>query len=373
MIICSGSIPFLMYGSLFFFPFTLLSFLYWFIKNRRLNRSIVFTIYISLIIFLSTLYNGISNLKFLFPIGTAFNMYFLISSCSLQSFKEKYLNIICILSVVSLFVFWGSQMELISPSFVFSPGSIDIDVFFFHNIGWQGYLYRRCSGIFTESGVYQIFLNYCLLLNLDDVARKKTSPKTNLKLVIVIVTLLCCASTTGYIVLMLLIVYYILTFKSKHKYLLLFPSIIVGTLVISFLYNSEVVAYKLLSGESVSYEMRSSDNITYLKMIADYPFLGSGYVTDIFFQRMAYYHINTLSNGILVALARVGISWIFFYLFFSYKSITKMGYTMPLFMVLISLIVQTNEGFSFMPIIYIFLYKYKDYEIYEDEKQVKRI
>ena len=235
----------------------------------------------------------------------------------------------------------------------------------FHTIEWNNEPLGRNAGLFSEPGCFQYCLNYCLLLYIDDIINKEIDKKNLMKLLVVVIAIVTCASTTGYLVLMALSVYILYRRRSRSILKLMFIIIPVFSAILYFLFISDTVQGKLNDETNPSVIMRTADAIATAQMISDHPFIGNGGVeTDKYKKKVIGYGALTAdhgaSNGVLVGMAVLGVGWLFLYCSFCYKASRKLFKDIPpIIIVLLTLLIHTNEYFIFSPIVYIFIFPYK--------------
>lgn len=328
------------------------------------NKSIYYLICIGILMFLTCIYNETYTNTYISFLLLGLSSYWLITSVSYIDFKRIFLNIVFVLSIVSLCIF--SLSQIIHLPLIQKPGNVDIGHFLFHTITWNHNPLNRNAGIYTEPGGFQYCLNYTLLLYIEDFVNRKLSSKTILKLLIIVITIISCASTTGYLVLIFMLAYIILTVRMKYKAILFPLLLILGCCMIYFLYTSDAVKEKLsVKNENTSTIMRMADAKAALQMIKESPLMGNGSVdTDEYKRKIINYGALTsdhgASNGILVPMAVLGIPWILVFIYFSSKACkqlyNKVSWKYILFLILL---IHTNEYFIFLPITYIYIFQFK--------------
>lgn len=204
------------------------------------------------------------------------------SGISSEKFKKIYINIMIFLSILSLICF---GLLLLGVTL---PGSFTINnsyTTFYHVMGYgadqEVRRYRNC-GIFTEPGIYQMYLNFALLALWSD---KDITIKRAKKIFLLFsFTLLSTKSSMGYLIFALVLLLYfvyrpdILNFRpiKKTHVLVLFA---IGMVVVGLEeINGGFVTSFITSTNSWS--SRHDDTLLTLKIALDYPIFGIGLATD---------------------------------------------------------------------------------------------
>lgn len=220
------------------------------------------------------------------------------STVSKEQFTEAYRTVICIISVVSVFLFavgyFFPTVFMKIPSQLLKSAQWDnthiiLGTFLVRNRLYS--TYYRNFGIFSEPGQYQLFLNVGLFLELF-VAEKLSIRHV----IILLITLVTCNSTNGFIVTILLITAYFLNNytkldlnkRKKRKSLLVLLGI--SFLLVVTLYRNELLG---LIEASVSKIINMKTDYSYsdlgtglerkrafdvaLKALAQNPITGLGY------------------------------------------------------------------------------------------------
>ncbi len=210
----------------------------------------------------------------------------MVASClPLCRFKSLFINIMAVLSAFSLFFF---------AVYVFGrylPGTRYIDGWagtFYQTIGYgteiRGVARIRNCGIFTEPGVYQMYLNAAILAVASS---KDIAIKTARKLFVLFsITLFSTVSSMGYILFAVVIAIVFV----EYKELLIFPIRInqKSRITLLLLILLAIGAFELLFGQisdfilrTNSWASRHDDAILSALIAKDYPFFGVGLATNI--------------------------------------------------------------------------------------------
>lgn len=364
LIVCSGSII-----NLVLFRYTMPLFfcisIYhkWKCRTANTNHSRSLLFILLILITITTIEHGSSGNTIITLFVNIVASYATISSYSLNRFKRIYLNIIFFLCITSIFIYIGSHAHIL-PISLYKAEHVSIMYSFFHTIGWNGMLFNRIAGIFTEPGAFQFCLNIALVLFLEEIRNLSLKKHEVFKIGIIVLTIILCGSTVGYLVLIAIIIYIITRLKIRNKPISLLFIILIAFWGIKGLVSSENIYGKFnQDGEGSSLIMRQADNIALLQMISDSPIIGNGINSDTYNSKSEEYGNNTSSNGVLAAIASIGIGWLILYIIYCYKASKKIyNEVSPWIIICITLLIQTNENFSFMPFIYIFLYQFNSYE-----------
>lgn len=362
-IVAGGSLPYMFYPRFFLISFFIFSFVV-----RRINQvkfqwdsSYNYLLWLLLLMAITSIYNDSFDQEFKRIIFVGFTSYVLLGAFTFSQFKHVFLNVVTVFSIVSLVIFFTSL--IISLPLEYNYGeNVTTGYYMYHAIAWNNHLLLRNASIFNEPGCFQYFLNYTLLLHIEDAIHLKLEKNAVKKLCIVIVALLTSASTTGYIVLMFIIVYVFVKIQIKNKLLSIF--IILPIILLAFwnLYNSETIKGKLDSdSENASFVVRTADVFAMIQMINDHPWVGNGGIgTKAYIKRVQGYGALTpgpaASNGILVGIASMGLIWLIIFSIYTVKAIKKNYDIVPpwaLFALL--LLIHSNEYYIFFPVTYIFL------------------
>lgn len=364
LIACSGSLI-----NLILFRYTMTLFLCvsiyhkWKFKDNKKNQSRPLVFILFALIITTTIIHGSSGNTIITLFINIVGAYATISSYSLKKFKRIYLNITFFLCITSILIYIGSHAHFL-PISQYKTENITIMYSFLHTTGWDGTLFDRIAGIFTEPGAYQFCLNFTLVLFLEDIRNLTLKKNEIYKIAITILTIILCGSTVGYLVLITIIIYTTTRLKIKYKPFFLPLIALIAFWGIKGLILSDNISGKFSQeGEGSSLMMRQADNIALLQMISDSPILGNGINSHTYNKKSEEYGNNTSSNGVLAAIASIGIGWLIFYIIYCYKASKKMYKKVsPMIIIGITLLIQTNENFSLMPFIFIFLFQFNNYE-----------
>lgn len=294
------------------------NFLLRWIRATRLN--VIFMIFIVLY---CTIYLGVMQMKMnagvfikLFLLGApALFLLFveLHRQGRLMQLMGRFVNVMCVLSVVSL-VFWylGVIAKVLEPNmyipiswgnFNYAEGfygvhyAFQLDTTFFP----QEYIYRN-SGIFAEAPMYNLWLDFALAIELF--LREKTS---KFRVVLLIVTIMTTLSVTGILfVAMCLGLTALVHFKQMKR-------INKGLQIILAMVAIPMIVFLLLQtialkGDTQSFEMRLSDYIGGARLWIEYPLFGAGFGNLKALQPYVYTPDGAMgfSNSIMAVLSTGG-------------------------------------------------------------------
>lgn len=284
--------------------------------------------------------------------------YMFFTSFTFQRFREVYLNVIFIITIIGIPVYLLVEWGLLPTTRITTFEGASRLQFFIYSVGWTE-LHHRFAGIWHEAGACMIFLNIALLLYSNSIRDSDVDNPTKWKLIIISIGVLATQSTTGYLAFMGIIIY---CFYPKILNASAITKLLYSVLIIAACYyiiNSDVIVDKFAQdsteGAQTSYAIRRMDNLSMLTMAIEQPLFGYGYQTVEFENRAFYLGNITSSNGILYMAACAGIWWVIFYVIFLYVNIRKQGMPMPLLVVAIFILLQCNERFVELPISYVFL------------------
>lgn len=352
------------------------------IKRRRDNSSYnIFTFIIISILLFGQLFligqfgnSQIRNTYFGFFI-CSFLAFVIASKISKQIVCKAYVNIMLILSVISLVGFICAlsfpQLVAIIPMKISPQGYYYTGLYTWgwKNFGWGLYLFSRNSGPFWEPGAFQGFILIALILTNCYPELFKKVDRVN---VILIVTLLTTRSTTGLILLCAYFIVFrrelftnILKNKTNRQIRLLFVFLAVVA-VGTWLLSSGIITSKLAqyTDDTVSAGIRTKDFLQGIMLVRQSPLLGFGLGTSAASLLEDSFGISNNSNGLIYMMYTMGIPFGIIYLTFLYFGVKSFFKDMVgnryLFIFLMFLILQSTECIFMFPVYLMFLYKFKD-------------
>ena len=220
---------------------------------------------------------------------------FICISYPLEDYTQAFLKCMTFFSVSAIFL---TLIAYISPAIVRAlPSIINTAGIRYYSIGFAGLDERslttwniRTSGIFWEPGVFQMYLNLAILLELmlDNAKNKK-------RIAIYISALFLTFSTTGFLAFGWMIATYALfgrdNSRSVTKNIVVFIALIIGSIAAYFIvfYTNlgTSVFGKLFNMKDGSTMVRLASVLINLEIIRDHPFAGIGMeiMEDEFIQR----------------------------------------------------------------------------------------
>jgi len=341
-------------------------------KRKFNSKNLIIFSVLSFAIILNALINRNSNIEVSNVINYIIKMFFIMLLCNnmeQKDFKEKFINIMFILSIISIFCFVYSEFNLNNPlpftknetfgssSFVYTP---------YFTFGWITSFHRN-AGMFWEPGAFQIFINIALLFLLD----KKSLNRNNIiQGAILLLTLITTKSTTGYIIFTIIFLNYVYNLivkfnlikikgiNSKNKSIVV---VFIIAVVISIgLLNSDVITKKF-NADSPSFSIRQNDIFGTIDIIKERPLLGYGILSQDLLDMQNNRNIGSNSNGILYFTAMVGVvisGMIFYIIFRNLKYLCKnLNYKV---IMLVIILFNVTEVIVFMPIALIFLFRFNE-------------
>lgn len=278
-------------------------------------------------------------------------------------FRFLYLKVVAMITLFSIPVYILYEMGIL-PTMTLTDtlGNLHT-MFFIYHLG-APYSLGRMAGIWHEPGACMIFLNIALLLYIPELVQRRLKSQEIRYLIIIVVGILFTQSTTAYLCLILILVFCAWNNKRASfgkKIIMLFFCCI----VISLLYKSDIIQEKFNQDveENTSKGIRMRDNLSCFIMAYEHPFTGVGFGTKKFEKLSIQLDNKTSSNGILYIAACLGLYFIILYPYCAYREIRhrKIPTITALFIVLIFLILESNEAYVEFPVSYIFLAKFKSY------------
>lgn len=279
-------------------------------------------------------------------------------------FGIVFFKTIYILSIISLPIYFFHLVygnEIVNTVFSITNTN-SIGFYTFRFIDSEKIL--RNSGPFWEPGVFQSYINLCLLMNIDkfDYFWKHH----RFKFSIIIFSLLTTQSTTGYIVFFLVIYYYLI--RKKHQNLIVLSFISILFLSISFyLFNSlpflgDKIFLQFDNAKNTLNEFtndRFGSFIFDIHYILKHPIIGNG-LNEVTRYADHPWIIQSIKNGENLAfsngfsnfIATMGILGLFWYiLFFIYSQKKEFRKKAFVFMIFVIIILQ-GEPLTAYPFFY---------------------
>lgn len=181
----------------------------------------------------------------------------------------------------------------------------------------------RSNGIFWEPGVFQVYLNLMIAIQLF--GKERINP---IRVMVYIIGVLITFSTAGYVVLLFLFLLYLLASKTDITKKVLIGSLLVSAIialtVVNYTFIYDNVMSKLVEKNNYSATARYSSILCNIQLAFENPILGvgmAGMQNALFEKSLQNFGIvaTANTNGILYPLAAYGIPFGFVYIFGMYK------------------------------------------------------
>lgn len=368
------------HASLCMITWAITSFLYYYAYRKNENAILAGNIKIYALIiswiFVATFVINDQNadLSISAPIFYAIGVVFICSVETFENFRTALLKCANFLLLISIVVHLGHSIGVVPANNVLIGGSpTTMSLYLFHTEWDAGSVSSlgiyRFSSIYWEPGQAQIVIMFVLLLFTDDIKEKLLNIKYILsKYSILILALVLTQSTAGYLVFMLYFSIILLLNSTIKKKKYLKP--IFGILAVLFaflMFNSSVIQDKFdqrnEKSEDTSYAIRVRDNIVCYEIASENPFFGCGLGSRYLEFQLSSRGSRTSSNGWLLTGAQVGFTYLIFILFIMLKRIKQMNLKIPAILLLLILVLsQCNEAFTYFPYIWIYVFKFKNYK-----------
>lgn len=367
MILSSGTVYFYMQnGKITISIFFIVSFIHYiYRKTEVIKFNIKSVVCICTYIIINTLLNYKNNINYeevvillIFTVGS----YFVISAISFKDFKNVYINIIVVLSVISLILYFMVSYKLVETNITYIQGKRHM-MYLFNNFGWN-VLFGRNSGMFWEPGAFQILLNIALIFMIDDSLKERVVKKKAIKNIIIILTIISTKSTTAYLIMAILFIYYIYKgnyFRGRRKYL--YPCIIpIVFIILITIINSSVVADKF-DNNNMSFNARNNHIRISMDIIKQKPILGFGCGSRDAKMIGLAEGMDANSAGLLVTVIYFGIPYLIMYYILLIIGIKKKKIKPNLIItiVLVTLFYAT-EYFMIFPLANLFIFEFRKSE-----------
>ncbi len=376
MILLSGAVRFYLEWGAIFIPLMLISgiLLYFSTEDREpnyLNAAVILLFPIVNVLFINP--DLTSNFAYS-CILILLSGYFIISSFGFYDFREKWLQCVKWLCIISI------PIQFLHDFGIIPTGGVDIrgnvTTLFFFNCDWG---FSRLSSIYWECGQFQIVLIYTLLMFTDELSQWDYIQPLLKKFGVILFALLMTQSTTGYVCLMLLVLG--LFVFSKNVYLSILQKILlVIPLFVVFLviFSSNTIQEKITQSQNTEVEKESStairlqDNLALIDIIAESPYVGFGIETSSLAKRQYLNDSITSSNGWLYTAASLGVVYVIAFFILMYARIKERPRGIPALVIFgICFLSQCNEYIVFLPYMLPFLYRFKpEWDVTYDYEEI---
>lgn len=206
------------------------------------------------------------------------------SNVPMDKFKSIFLQVMVVLATVSLFFYILILIDVDLPLTNYVNGVYGA---FYHTIGYgqtfEEITRRRNCSIFTEPGVYQIYLNIALLVLMKE--KKLSIKKSRRAFIVLTIALLTTVSSMGYLVYTVVILLYYLErddlfnrigLSSKKSRRIIFFLIFIVMLILEYLTGTVTGFIRTTN----SFASRHDDVLLTFLIAKDYPLFGIGLATD---------------------------------------------------------------------------------------------
>lgn len=300
---------------------------------------------------------GLSNLLYMSVLFGA--VYMLSELVPTEKFAKAYVNVLIILSILSL-IFYTLTLFISMGTLPFFKyellGTFVFSFSFYHSWGWGDYDFRN-HGVFWEPGAFQCYVNLALLFVIFDKKNNFKNKKT--LFILFIITILTTQSTTGYLVTATILIYSIITSKIKIKNSIYKFTIYFLLLLSIFFFSTSNVVIEKFESDNGSLVTRSKDFTESIELISKNWIKGLGYNSELFITEQQQNGIERNSNGLLIFLIQFGMIPFILYIIFMYLGIKNTFNTSlidTLFIHIIFLVFMFTEPIVFYPVWIYFLF-----------------
>lgn len=286
-----------------------------------------------LLYILLTRYNIASFLKGYFAVFVCYYLYtnYLFTTKRILRFFKAFSNIVCFISICSLF-FWflGSVLQIMPgrTSTTYFWASEDLPTYTYFHLYYEnpiqniGQSIARNVGVFTEAPGYSSILTYALLIEFG-IKNSEKSRSRWVRIMILSCTMITTFSTKGIIAALLLFYLDFVLAKTSNKYIKVMKILSSACLILVVVYVGVSLASARLNTGSGA--MRIDDIQSEIKAWLDSPLWGVGYENDeaIWKYQTVIRDSGGLSMGITVIMAYGGLLFLALYVipvFITYKS-----------------------------------------------------
>lgn len=366
MLITSGSVFYFinLSAAIAYSVFFVLSFLLFAKRNKGVRfgkMGYYVPIFILIVLVNRFVFNpNVTNNIWLALIIGGLGSYFFYSSFGLLRFREVLLNCVTILTIISIIVCVLDMFRILPVSYVNIGGS-DQTMFLCFCVGRGGH-FDRMASIWHEPGACQIILNSVLFLYIPLIKQRAASRSQLRKLLIIAAGVIFTQSTTGLIILLFIAVLSMQRNNDKNigRRVL---SLTLAVVFIALFMGSDIIQEKFdEENTESSFIIRRQENIACLTMALEKPLVGYGIATKEFYNKSLNLDNFNSSNGLLQFAAFLGFLWLLIYLISAGSTIKKMNLQSSTFLlVILFVLLQSNEAFVEYPISYLFICRFKNY------------
>lgn len=282
----------------------------------------------------------------------------IVSQIPFDEFLEYFVKIMCFLAILSLIYYVGL---IITPnifeSFAFVSGNVQGTIFQVHGFATETNFTRNC-GIFWEPGVYQIYLNFAIMLLMFEVV--PVDRYRLRKIILLSIALLTTQSSMGLLCFAITLFSASLFIKNSiNKTSLRIIAFFMIIILVIVEYRYSIIGYKLLDGGG-SFASRLEDIRISLSVMKSYPIFGTGLLRE--FGTIWEAHRVALeanfwgelanSNGLGACLFKMGVPFTIIHLgllFMSYYKMTGRKILISIVFMINTLLFFANEPIVFVP------------------------
>lgn len=231
-----------------------------------------------------------------------------------------------------------------------------------------GITFMRNGGFFSEPGMYCVFLDICVLINLFYLNKRR---KTDI--IILIFTILTTSSTTGIIALLMILLYYYIIIKGNRSKGFFLIIGIMGVIALFFIIKQMLLTKSLVHASS--YNSRLFDLKYGWDLFKDRPIFGWGFKnTEVFYlgQIGVFLGLRSNSNGVMTLLYQLGIvgAGIYIYPYINFICCQRLNQRLnkwlSSFIVIILMLLLSSQPFEYMALGFAILAYFITYEIHEE-------
>lgn len=309
----------------------------------------------------TTTYKGIVTCIYLL------SMCLIASSVNFDRFKNVMLLVANIIAVASIVVQFAYNLGLVGATDPHLQTANSPRALYLFNVDWSWAGEGRLASIYHEPGQYQIVLTYIICMFADELSDLKRWFKPNIKKFgIIILAFILTKSTMGYVVMGLVFFTMATNVLLDGKNKLLFPVIIgIAYLVFILIYSSDAIQMKIEQSQNLnahsSFAIRFADNVALLESIKDKPITGWGSDSLSLLKTLVNRGSVTNSNGVFLAAAELGVVYVFMWFVMLFRGLRRIyNLQLAIGLSIALMLTQMNEVGYFLPIIFIYLFRFKD-------------
>lgn len=295
-------------------------------------------------------------------------MFLTVSILDKKSFIEKYVNILFVMSLISLVCFFIAVYKPDLASELYKQVNFNNHIYNitpYYTWGWGIHIFERNSGMFWEPGAFQGFLIIAVLFILFFPTNHKIRKA---KIIIFFITLLTTGSTTGYLLMILVCLGYykrlVTVFSGVsivNRRIKIFTITCLVIAVITYIISSGNIGDKL-NENSASSVKRMSDLLYGWIAVFDKPVFGYAFSNERLLREEQLGLVNN-SVGLVSMLYTCGIPFGIYYYYLLCRGISiffdakRNEYFV---LIVIFLILHLTEAIWWLPVYVIFLFIQKD-------------